>query len=1170
MNGPFGDNQEAENTNEKYIIAVDSQGNIQKQVTGEIYVSDLKYTEKEQEATEFFTNEEGKIGVYNIITDRYKVIETTIGKDNYGYEIDDEYISWITDKDEKGNTRTATIDIERQKSYYTKPTEENPGSKYNNSITYYNQRKYIRLSGTVWEDRIDTSKQATKDYLLAIPEDKNEQDKLLANVTVRLKDKNENIIAFKDEQGNILNEVQTNQDGKYVLWDIEINKLDQYYIEFTYNGMSYESVPAKILEERGSKAEEGQARTDFNNQYSIIAKKESRDQNNQPIHNLIYDETNYNSKIHLGDNLKYGYENQKYPINETYSNFLITANTRNAYKNEKTGQAGYLDAIQDKDTIRNEATEEIGNINLGVQERKEIDLKIEKNILNNVQVTINQKIHQYDYNERYLDNLYTEDELNQMTPQVRYELEYRARSYTRALYPSDVYYGKKDPGPTLSQDEQLKIKVTYEIKLVNEKKVTAIINEMSDFYDGKYEGEKGKVSIGRQLNDKGDILETSKLTSFEIEKAKDNNSLHHIKIKDMNLKIEAEQTQSIYLQLEIKQDQIVDIVETNSKGEKEVKLSNIAEITSYSSKDENGNPYAGIDLDSQPENSDPANIATFEDDTKQAVGLKLVLQENRKIDGIVFVDNILENHDFQVSEINTGKTRQGNGRYEGEKGVAGVTVRLIEEGNENLSEPTSIWKPKGREGTEGEWVKAETKTDENGYYQFEGIIPRNYKVVYVWGDEVYKVQDYKSTIVDEQTHKDKNDENNLEWYKDEFKKQHQGIEWDERTNQEIRVSDALDNYTSRETIDKQSTIMTNQNKTGINTYRNDIQIEQPDGTYQNLITSLDANTPNFRVNVEYSTNATNAREEYELENGIIKMNGIYVEKANGHENYLKNIDFGIAERAKTALKLTKEVKRVRIVLDNGIVLSDAQIEDGKIKNNAQYAVYLPESSTKGQIKFEVDNELLQNAHLEIQYGIKIDNISEVDYKNKEYYWYGGSQKREDIAKLDTKAIIDYLDNQVSVDEEKNGLGEQVQDNEEKEKIITEQGLLENTETMRKKLLEEHNRILKIDKQISQLLEPNESHEVTLIADKLLMNTVLEEGIELGNQAEIVKVEKTWGSSLITIPGDNKGIDVDISENITIVPPTGRITNTIAYIMLTISSCAILVGGIILIKKYVLK
>lgn len=1060
------------------------------------------------------------------------------------------------------------VDVERQKSYHTKPTR---GNQYNNSITYYNQRKYIKLSGAVWEDRlIDQGKQDDRDYLKPITQGGNEPDKLLANVTVRLKDKSENIVSFKDQQGNLLKQVQTDKDGKYVLWDIQINKLDQYYIEFTYNGMSYENVPVKILEERGSKASEGQARSRYNNQYSTIAKGESRNQNNEHAYNLTYDfnKNRIESKIHFGDNLKYGYTNQKFPINETYSNFLITANTRNAYKNETKGEEGYLDAIYNKEEIRNEAIEEIGNINLGVEERKEIDLKI-YNDLNNVQVTINQKNHLYNYNERYVGDLYTPDELKQMTPQVRYESKYRAMSYTRALYPSDVYYGKKDPGPKPSQDEQLKVKVTYEIKLANEKSVTAIINEMSNFYDSKYYGEKAKVTIGKQLNDKGDISEKSKISTFEIEPAKDNNSLHHIKIKEMNIKLEKNQTTSIYIQVEIKQDKIIEIVETNAKGQKEVELKNVAEITSYSLKDEKGNPYAGIDLDSQPGNTAPNNPATFEDDTDQAPGLKLILQENRKIDGMVFIDDILQNNGFQASEINTGKAREGNGRYEGEKGIKDVTVRLIEEGKTNLSEPTSIWKPKqGTQGTEGDWIKAETKTDENGYYQFEGIIPRNYKVVYIWGDKTYKVQDYKSTIVDKQVHEAKNEVNHLEWYKDEFKKQYKGIEWDERKNQEIRVSDAIDNYTSREAIDKQSTIMTNQNKIGINTYRNDVKIEQEDGKYQNLITTIDANTPNFRINVEYSTKATNSKEEYELENGVIKMNGIYAEKAKGHKNYVKNIDFGIAQRAKTGLKLTKEVKRVRIVLDNGIVLSDAKIENGQIKNDAKYVVYLPESRTKGRIKFEVDNELLQNAHLEIQYRIKIDNISEVDYKTKEYYWYGKNHGKENIAQLDTKVIIDYLDNGISVNEEKNGLGKLIQTNEEKENIITKQGLLENTNTMRKRVLEEHNRVLKIDQQISKLLKPGGSHEVTLTANKILMNTVLQEGIEVENQAEIVKTAKTWGSSIITIPGDCTGIDEDSSEIITIVPPTGQSTNTIAYIMLAISSCGILTAGIILIKKYI--
>lgn len=93
---------------------------------------------------------------------------------------------------------------------------------------------------------------------------------------------------------------------------------------------------------------------------------------------------------------------------------------------------------------------------------------------------------------------------------------------------------------------------------------------------------------------------------------------------------------------------------------------------------------------------------------------------------------------------------------------------------------------------------------------------------------------------------------------------------------------------------------------------------------------------------------------------------------------------------------------------------------------------------------------------------------------------------------------------------------------------------------------------------------------------MLPSVLQEEDTNIGNDAEIIKVIKSGGSTLTTMPGNYipsegvKEVDEAKAENIFIVPPTGRTTNYIAYILLTISSLGILVSGIILIKKIVLK
>ena len=77
--------------------------------------------------------------------------------------------------------------------------------------------------------------------------------------------------------------------------------------------------------------------------------------------------------------------------------------------------------------------------------------------------------------------------------------------------------------------------------------------------------------------------------------------------------------------------------------------------------------------------------------------------------------------------------------------------------------------------------------------------------------------------------------------------------------------------------------------------------------------------------------------------------------------------------------------------------------------------------------------------------------------------------------------------------------------------------------------------------------------------------------------EIIKVIKNNGGSiLITTPGNyvptdasTSEVDDSTSESLVIIPPTGLETNTISYVIIIISSLAIITAGVILIKKFVI-
>lgn len=1052
------------------------------------------------------TDSSGEIDISNLWPGTYELIETV--NPHYGYENLPEVIdSAIQIK--AGETVTKTVE---------------------------NTKQFITISGHVWEDiSYDDGKETIKNGLYN-QGDKDINDKFISGITVKL----------KDTSGKTIQTKTTEKNGIYKLTDVSINMLSSYYIEFSYNGMAYENVTLNKNIDNGNKVSEGNNRANFNNNYEVISKGKSNK------YNLNYKTENYTSKLIYGEESKYnyGYSGNSIPISGVDEQYIITANTKEAY-------GGYLDKIMTKDYILQNKITEIDNINLGLAKREQPDLSLVKD-LESVKVTVNNESHIYKYADRFNPDLYDEYGGNghDMEPQVKFGQKYGSMSYTRGLYASDIYN---------NGGSDLKVEVTYKIGVRNSSSnLIAIVNELTDYYDSKYK----LIGAGKEIEADGSIKEGTEIVEEKDIVEEDSEYEGYKKyIFETNLEIGTQKESCIYIRLEVLTENIIEIIGSNDEI---VKLDNIAEISSYSILDGNRQVYGGIDSDSQPGNLEIDTITTYEDDTDKAPGLKLVLQEERKASGKIFLD--------ETGELQSGQIRQGDGIYtDGEVGISGVSVKLVDI---NTNEIAKVYDQES-----GMWKDAIKTTNENGEYTIGGFLPGTYKIVYTWGDSTYKVQDYKSTIIDKNVYNAKNESE--EWYKDEFKKQYSNKEWNTTNNNEIRTSDAIDNYDTRLEIDAQTSIITNSNKQTIEEYDSNgkkIEIKGDDGqtSEQALITKMDSSTPNFKINIEYSTNEINSRDEYKLdENGQIIMNGIYAIKNDEYANTLKSIDFGIVERAKQILKLDKQINTVKIVLANGSTLVDAKIiedENGQkiLQEQVNHTVYIPQSeSSNGQIKIEIDDEIIQGTTLEMEYGIKVINISELDYINQEFYLYGKGygENQEQLVKLDPKKVIDYLDNNITTDIK--GNWDVLQETAEKSTLI-EQGLLNDTDEM-KKFLKETGKVILTD-QLSRKLSPigtgesEVSIENGLKGYKLLSSsdeTIFE------NNAEIIEIEKNGGASLVTIPGNyipnatTPEADSDKSESIVIVPPTGISIDYIGYTLLAITSLGIFVAGIISIKKYVL-
>lgn len=1068
----------------------------------------IQYVDNVEEATEFVTDSNGEILIENILIGDYIVYETK--NPNHGYEVNPEGIE-------------ITVGVDSVMEYEISNTKE-----------------YIGLSGTIWEDIAWEVGKGTQSNELYKYGELDVNDKELQGISVKLIHVNNGIV----------NETKTQEDGTYKFENVLIDELNNYYIEFTYNGMSYKNVTAKTEHEKGSKAEEGNSRKQFNENYAIITNGQSNNLKGNKVYDISYDRENYKSTLNYGENSKdssaYGYSGQKYPVTNVDEQYLISSTTYNTYN-------GCLNKIVSIEEIRKNGLEEITNINLGLQEREQPDLAIVKDI-QSAKVTINDKQHIYEYNDRF-KNVASEDELYNMDVSIKFGNNSRNMPYTRALYESDIRYTNPD------KTKELEVRVTYKIGMKNTStNLLATINTIDDYYDNKYE----LVAVGTKINDDGSVV-TGDGSELEYNTPQAYNNEYQKVVITTNTTVSSQEQQFIYMEFKVADDALMEILDDGTDNE--VKLDNIVEISSYSVYDQNNELYAGIDIDAEPGNVDVTAPTTFEDDTDVAKGLKLVLQEKRSTSGTVFEDKAILPDGVAEDEVNTGEIRHGSGAYEEgtDKTIEGVNVTLIDEEGNTIQ----VY-----DEEQEKWVDGTAVTDENGEYEISGFVPGDYQIKYTWGGQTdgeettYTVQDYKSTVVDKTVWNDKQTEENQDtWYKDTFKQGYTDKEWNTQIDEEIRTSDAVDNYVTREKIDDQIKEINHEVIDNIEEAYN-----QPEDSTNptEIITQMDSYTPKFTINIEYDTDKTQSSEEYETdEKGNVIMNGDYAVKKEEYKNELTSIDFGIVERARQEISVDKLIRKLTLTLADGRILANIEIdENGNATTKTQGVGYVgPTQSDPGLVRVEIDNEYLQGTTVVATYEIRVTNTSEKDYVDEEYYLYGiEPNTQNEVVKLTPTKVIDYVDPSWVLSSDTSSEWTTKQLNEVKnEKLVTEEA--------EDAIADSSVRVLYTNTLSNKELLPENKTSIYTTFSKLLTTT---DEISFNNEVEIIYVSKTGGAPLYEeIPGNYEpGLgsqeedDAQASQAV-IVPATGANLNYIPLVTLIISSCMILVTGTMLIKKLVL-
>lgn len=1213
---------------ENKYIQVKTGGGWKKDITGIVHVDDMKTVDTENEATIFTTNSDGIIEVRNILKGTYYVEEVSVGEIYFGYEVDKDYITWsytsTANKDNTGSGKghIATVKVVARASYNT--TETPREKNRNETIVFKNKRKYIKLSGYAWEDtRIGGKDNIPENERCDVEENtegNTEEDKRLANVLVKLYSWEGKLLGqtITDEKGNYVfgtkSMADINGDGRISIEDVseidrvislgetskytnglmdinndgKIDKADMEklqnivtlkeelidvkiediynsetkeagYIEFTYNGLNYETVSVNVKEENTNtnkvaeissnsqnqvdKSIDGtylDNRTSFNKSWAVIENNKKIDSDGN-VDTLDYNHNNGASSLSYPGGIT-GYNEQKYPIivkdNTNNNIFNITARTET--NTSEDASCKFFGQTKTMEMILSDNIDTIENINLGVKERKQPDLALTKDIYS-AKVTVNGYEHTYMYNQKFVDKDPNKDEFD---VDVKFEEKIGNQSFTRAIYPSDV----KE-----TQDKDFSVKVVYIITLKNGSGVLySKINSLVDYFDARYDIEKeGAIWT---ISEKEDGTEDKVNIGYEVSEQSENNYKKMIINCGTNIN-PSERNKNIYVEYTLTRNGVKDILfdenwdeKTNIKG-----LENIVEINSYSTYSDKDftKSYAGIDSNSNPGSTIPGNKDTYEDDTDYAPGLILKVANPREIKGTVFEDNAVD-----PTEGGTNRERLGNGKFDdGEKTISGVKVGLysIDDFIEEKDRSGNVTNIKLNEdavsvGTTTYEGDNKDSTGKDGTFTIKDFVPGEYRIVYTWGDDKYTVEDYKSTIWTS-ANKEEKETNKKTWY---------------RVNTNTRYSDAKDNYATRLKIDGGDT----------------------------SIDKMDSKTPTMVFGVELADDIDNKKTET---SGIDKVTFS-----------IENIDFGVIERPRQSIDVTKRAKSMKITLANEHVIADAKIveQDGKLQLEQQVkGVIYTEPSDKnnpknGQIKAEIDNELIQGATVEIKYEIKVQNNSEIDYDSEGYYCYG--EKGGEIVKIKASGVYDYLDNTMIANDENTewetktivNYNEKVSKptimeeyfkyqsssidssgnteirvwyEEFKEQYATAIKNWEITEIKeaRKKKLADKTILYNAD--LEKELAPGESKNASLTALKLLTNT---DKIELNNDIEITETTRNTRTGRKVTPKYSSLYDR--GETVTIIPPTGENKNYILITIVAISFFVILGTGVVFIKKKILK
>lgn len=822
----------------------------------------------------------------------------------------------------------------------------------------------------------------------------------------------------------------------------------------------------------------------------------------------------------------------------------------------------------------------IYNMNLGLVRREQPDVALTSDI-EKVRVIMKGQEYTYIYGNRGIQN---NEEL--FDYKVKFQNKYVEQQYSRPVNPSDIAY------VNYNNTDDLKVYVTYNVIAKNQSTTLPVtIKKIVNYYDPNYTiytGERTATSSGwTESNETNNGYKVAYNTMLDG--------------KVLNPETKSE---IVKIEFEISQDAIKGLLNNNST------LYNVSEIFSFTTyyggntmcaeretaetKGKIGQQYAGLDLDSTPGNATPGKLDTYEDDTDKAPAFLLMKDPNYKtMTGIVYEDT-------QTTESKNKNERLGNGqRDDGEKGVANVKVELL-----NADGTPAYLYYKNSNGKADKKL-AVTYTDSEGNYTFgtqseSGVVVDKYIIKFTYGNDTtvlengattingneINARNYKSTIITESNVKGVMQGNNSE-------------KWHLYMDRNLDTSIAVDDINERLAIPslKYSNYDTPVNMSAYSKIF-DLQVEYTPEDKQESKVGNDGGDFEYDWQVFDFGIIERAREDITIEKTISKIKIIL---ANGQV---------LIEGNPTA--------------DSNIAYTKALGFKNRITNRGTSL-----SALDKLLSIEIDSELIQGATMEVWYAITVNNNSEKDYEyetNAKYYYYGDSTGLEVLSKT-VELVADYMDSELDCqvgEQAINKVGDVEINNNEwhmYDSSTSDYMKPNDTGTPIIDIIKEHGYVsYKIDEaeqdktyetlkngkysifvtETFNGVKPGEQKTSILYASKLLGNKEEEHSYE--NHVEIIQLNSKIARTIDSVKDDTREQVVktykpgnyipsfadrvintdgtleleglhqpdDDRVRIIITPPTGILNYVTTYIIVAVVALIVIVGGVIFIKKRVIK